>query len=210
MIIFAGCFLFMLLPTAYLPPIGYIARLITSETIVVEAWESYTKQTCRNHCNIYGPNGIQTLTIPVVKVNGNHTLTQDVRIANHLPWQLIHWRSIETAYNNSPFFLYYQDELRPFFQRTFDHLLDFNTELLLTILKLLKQDKRVIKSSTYSRDQDAAAHALLVLKGYRFQHPDYHQVFADRFGFLANLSIIDLLFNLGNEAPGYLQKLDQP
>lgn len=197
------------IPTAYLPPIGYMARIIQSGSIVIEAWESYTKQTCRNHCNIYSPNGRQTLTIPVIKVNGNHTLTKDIRIANQLPWQINHWRSIETAYNNSPFFLYYQDYFAPFYKKRYDFLLDLNNDLLTTIIKLLQVDVPVRNSLSFSPDDSSDERELLVSKKPWFNNPDYHQVFGERYGFLANLSIVDLLFNLGNESSFYLSKLDK-
>ena len=104
----------LLIATSYLPPALYMAETAKADEIIIEAFETYTKQTCRNHCLIYGPNGRQTLSIPVIKVNGNHTITKDIRISTHQPWQKIHWRSIKTAYSNSPFFLFYQDYLSPF------------------------------------------------------------------------------------------------
>jgi hypothetical protein len=198
-----------LIPTAYLPPIGYMARLVHSGSVVIEVWESYTKQTCRNHCNIYSPNGLQTLTIPVIKVNGNHTLTKDIRIANQIPWQINHWRSIETAYNNSPFFLYYQDFLLPFYQKKYDFLLDLNADLLKTIIKLLKLDIPVERSVAFCPDRDINGREMLVSKKSRFTNPLYHQVFTEKSGFIPNLSIVDLLFNLGNESLFYLSNLDK-
>ncbi len=99
----------VLLTTAYFPPVGYMAEVLRADTVVIEVHETYPKQTCRNHCVIQGPNGRQTLSIPVTRINGNHTKTRDILISTHEPWQKTHWRSIQTAYNNSPFFLYYLD-----------------------------------------------------------------------------------------------------
>jgi hypothetical protein len=95
--------------TAYLPPVSYISGCLRQDEILIERFETYPKQTIHNRCRILGPNGLQVLSVPVVRVNGNHTLTKDIRIAETIPWQRLHWRSIETAYNNSPFFLYYKD-----------------------------------------------------------------------------------------------------
>jgi hypothetical protein len=184
-----------LLPTAYLPSITYIAECLRSEEIVIEIFETYTKQTIRNHCNIYGPNGRQKLSIPVVKVHGNHTLTKDVRILYLQNWQSIHWRSIETAYNNSPFFLYYRDYFEPFYSKRFDFLLDFNTKLLEIIFMILRVEKGIGFTDHFENR----------LNDYhKFIFTPYTQVFSPKSGFLSNLSIIDLLFNLGPEALGYL------
>lgn len=182
-------------------------KIIRAEEAVIEANETYLKQTCRNRCTIYGPNGKQTLTIPVNRVNGNHTLVKDVRIAYDQPWQQLHWRSIETAYNNSPFFLYYKDDLVPFFQYRYDFLIDFNSELLLLLFKLLKTKSKIIFSEGYSLDNCTDQREMQVSKKSEFHNPPYIQPFAFRWGFITNLSIIDVLFNLGPETVDYLMNL---
>jgi len=172
-----------------------MVECLHSERITLEAFETYKKQSCRNHCAVYGPNGKQRLSIPVIKVNGNHTLTKDIRISYFQDWQKVHWRSIETAYNNSPFFLFYRDHLEPLYFKKFDFLLDFNTKLLEVLLKILRNEKQIEFTDHFenaSIDQD---HLLF---------PSYTQVFEAKSGFLPNLSIIDLLFNLGPEALEYL------
>ncbi len=186
-----------------------MARAIREDTLIIEAWETYTKQTCRNRCNIYGPNGLQTLIIPVIKVNGNHTLVRDIRISNQQPWQTIHWRSITTAYSNSPFFLYYQDLFIPFFEKRFDYLLDFNAKLLEVILKSLKTNISVGISSEFTPSLPGDNREQLVSKNFSFTHPEYVQVFSAKSGFLNNLSSIDLLFNLGPESRQFLSNLGQ-
>ncbi len=197
----------LLLPTAYLPPISYIAACSVSDEILIEAWETYQKQTFRNHCEIGGPNGRQRLTIPVNKPGGNHTKTKDIRIASHLPWQKIHWRSFEAAYNKSPFFLYYQDYLLPFYEKDFTFLLDFNLQLLETIFQAIRLEKTTTPTDSFEyapsgitdlRQSSGIRHPV---PGIRY--PEYYQVFADRHGFIQNLSIVDLLFNLGPETLSY-------
>jgi hypothetical protein len=180
-------------------------EMIHAEDIVIEVCETYTKQTCRNHCLIYGPNGKQTLSIPVIRVHGNRTLMKDIRISYHQSWQRTHWRSIETAYNNSPFFLYYQDDLAPFFQRRFDYLIDFNMELLFLLLKLLKAKCRIALSDGFIRDVSTERGKILVSKKSIFNNPPYPQPFASKLRFIPNLSIIDCLFNLGPETSDYLR-----
>ena len=197
----------VLLSTAYLPPVSYLSGCLKSDELWVEGFETYPKQTSRNHCKIYGPNGLQTLSVPVIKVNGNHTLTKDIRIANSIPWQRSHWRSIETAYNNSPFFLFYKDEFEPFFERQFDFLLDLNTELTEVIFNILRIEKKITCTEKFLEIHDS-------IEDYRWvkkkevtsikAFPPYTQVFSPKYGFIPDLSIIDLIFNLGPESRDFL------
>lgn len=201
----------LLIHTAYLPPIAYCAEVISARGVFIEAMETYPKQTIRNHCAIYGPNGVQILTVPVSKPSGNHTLTRDIRIAGHSSWQRAHWRSIQTAYNNSPFFLYYQDELHPFFIKRYHFLIDFNLDLLHTILKILKVRPSVQITTVYKkkpaemtdlRNRFNNDHHLTSIR-----FPAYTQVFEPVHGFLQGLSFLDLLCNAGPEAVNYLSSL---
>ena len=175
-----------------------MAECIRSDEVVIETCETYRKQTTRNHCDIYGPNGRLKLSIPVIKVNGNQTLTKDIRISYSQNWQQIHWRSIETAYNNSPFFLFYRDNFEPFFQKRFDFLMDLNTGLLDVVFTLLRIEKEI-------KFTDHFENRTLVNSAISF--PSYTQVFESRSGFLDDLSIVDLIFNLGPEAGRYLENL---
>ena len=195
----------LLLPTAYLPPINYISECFHTDSIIIEVCETYPKQTFRNHCLVYGPNGIQQLTIPVNKVNGNHTMTRDIRISYFQDWQKVHWRSIETAYNNSPFFLYYKDYFEPYFIKRYDFLVDFNSRLLETIFIILRMEKEVELTEEYLSEPLLTIdlrQEFFMKKTVAMEHPTirYTQVFEERHGFLPNLSVIDLIFNLGPEA----------
>lgn len=202
----------VLLATAYMPSVGYMAEVIRAEEILIEAFETYTKQTCRNHCVIFGPNGRHTLSIPVIKPNGNRTLTRDVQVSTHQPWQKIHWRSMETAYNNSPFFLYYQDDIAPFYEKSYRFLADLNMEILHVLLRLLRTSRQARFTDNY-QDSPAYCRDLRAKYGAKNdQHmtvyPHYTQVFESRHGFIPGLSILDLIFNLGPEAPFYLNTLN--
>ena len=199
----------VLLPTAYLPPISYVAACVAADKVWIEAWETYSKQTFRNHCEIGGPNGRLRLTIPVNRPNGNHTKTKDIRIASHLPWQKIHWRSLEATYNKSPFFLYYQDYLFPFYEKEFTFLLDFNLELLETLFLAIRLDKLVTLTQSYEKEvpgiNDLRQTSDIRHRESGIRQPEYYQVFEERHGFLRNLSVVDLLFNLGPQTIAYLQ-----
>jgi len=193
-----------MLPTAYLPPIAYVSEALRLEEVIIEAYETYAKQTCRNRCEICGPNGRQPLSIPVIRVNGNHTMVKDVRISNHQRWQSIHWRSIETAYSNAPYFLYYKDFFQPLFIKRFEFLLDFNQSLLESIFTSIKIHKAVTLTQAYDKEVDRSRSEALVSKRQNFANPEYRQTFHERHGFLPNLSVIDAIFNHGPETGDYL------
>jgi hypothetical protein len=198
-----------LLPTAYLPPVGYFQVLLSHEEIWLEQMETYRKQSIRNHCRIFSPNGIQKLTIPVERPSGNHTMTRDVRISFHEPWQRLHWRSIETAYNNSPFFLFYRDHFSPFYQKPYTYLVDFNLALLNKVLEITRQKvlmkytaifQKLPETMTDFRQTDFSGE----LKD--FPPPrHYTQTFEPSVGFLPHLSVLDLLCNLGPETVSYIR-----
>lgn len=197
----------IVLPTAYFPPIAYISAAVKSGEFLVELQETYRKQTCRNHCCIYGPNGPQTLSVPVIKVNGNHTLTKDIRISYSLSWQQAHWRSIETAYRNSPFFLYYQDYFIPFFEKKQEYLIDLNSGIIQAVFKALKIPASIGVTDTYDELLGKSQRESLVSKKNVPLLPAYQQVFSLKFGFIPNLSILDALFNLGPETIFYLKSI---
>ena len=196
----------LLISAAYFPPVSYIAACVRADGILIESEETYVKQTCRNHCSILGANGRQLLSVPVHKVNGNHTLIRDIRLAETFRWQQIHRRSIESAYRNSPFFLYYQDYFLPFFERPFGFLLDLDLRILETVLDVLRVDQKISLTRTWEQAPEGVddQREVMVSKHRRQDLKPYPQVFGDRFGFMSDLSILDLIFNLGPEASEYL------
>lgn len=194
----------VLLPTAYLPPVHYFSYLVAAERVLIEQCETYPKQTYRNRCEIMTANGKFSLTIPVIKTFGNHTKTSEIGISSHQNWQLVHWRTIESAYANSPYFLYYKDLLLPFFQKKYDNLLLYNTLMLNVIIEVLGLDKKVELTTSYLKnlpdglDLRSTINPKLSFNDFPFK--EYYQVFADKQGFLPGLSILDLIFNMGEEA----------
>ena len=194
------------LSTAYLAPIEYYAAMAKVDTVFLEQRESYEKQSYRNRCYIAGPNGRMPLSIPVEKAaDGYKILTRDVRISLHNDWQVQHWRSIEAAYNSTPFFEFYKDDFLPFYQKKWNFLWDFNVEIQSKVLELLELNIIFKTNDEYKEKVDEN-----ILDLRKWIHPKnnssqanfipYYQVFEQKFGFIPNLSIIDLLFNMGNES----------
>lgn len=198
----------MLLPLAYLPPVQYFAILVAADEVWIEQHETYPKQTFRNRCEIYSANGKLPLSIPVEKINGNHTMTRDIRISDHQNWQAAHWRAIRSAYANSPFFLYYQDEILPFYQKKFTGLLEFNLEILQKIMELTGTGKRLKLTQKFEKHPEGILdfrREITPKKGFTFfQLDSYYQTFEEKHGFIPGLSVIDLLFNLGEESLDYI------
>lgn len=203
----------MVFPALYNGPINYFARLIRQKEIILEQFDSYTKQSYRNRCLIMGPNGVIALSIPVIKSHGAKSHLKDVRIDYDSHWNRIHWKSLVASYASSPFFEYLADELSPFYERRFDYLIDLNHDLLDFTFHQLGLEIPVIRSVAFTEITSELDPRLFIhpKKDQAVADPDfkpeaYHQVFTDRLGFQSNLSILDLLFNVGSEALSYLQR----
>jgi hypothetical protein len=201
----------ILLSTAYFPPISWMAAVLQSESIAIELHETYPKQTFRNRCNIATSSGILSLTVPVKRVNGSHTKTCDIQTDNSGSWQLLHWRSIVTAYNKSPYFLHYRDLLEPVLFKKHELLIDLNRDLLNSLFNALRiSNKEIFFTSQYDfkpdfQDLRNSFHPKQEkYMGIRVGLPRYIQAFEENHGFIPDLSILDLIFNLGPEANQYL------
>ena len=185
-------------PTAYLPSIEYISLFLKAEDASIELFETYQKQSCRTRTNVMTANGIQTLTIPVIKTNGNHTLTKDIEISYKESWQQIHLRCLESAYRKSAYFDYYFPYLEKIYKQKFNTLVEINEFCLKTILKIIKVKKDYSYTTDFERIVDENDYRISLSKGTnKTEMKPYYQVFADRHGFIPNLSIVDLLFNEG-------------
>ncbi len=205
----------ILLTTAYLPPIEYFAAMAQAERVWIEAQEHYMKQSYRNRCILLNVSGTIELSIPVSKTQPNHCPIRDMRIAYVENWQRNHWKSIETSYATSPYFLYYRDYLEPFYtERKYSFLFDFNQEMLSVLCRLLRLSVPVIPTETYDAQPDDRLDLRSLIHpkkrrdaGYPFRYFEtYSQVFSDCQPFHFNLSVWDLLCNKGPESLSYLKK----
>src|SRR6056297_2606480 len=193
----------VLLSTAYLPPLQYFSKLIKYDEIFIEAHENFIKQTYRNRCNIYGANGLLALSIPVKK-NNTKTKIKDITIDYDTNWRKMHWKSIESAYRSSAFFEFYADYLVPFYHKKYQFLIDFNQDLLKMLADQLEINMNIAYTEKYFFPEDTLfddfrdiIHPKKKLEDPNFKAVEYFQVFSEKHGFIPNLSIIDLLFNLG-------------
>ena len=195
-----------LLPTAYLAPIYYYAILLQHPNCRIELHEHFIKQSIRNRCDIYGANGKLRLSIPKQRKGSSKTIIENLKISYRNNWQKQHWNAIESAYNSSPFFEYYKDELKPFFEEKEEYLVKFNSKLQNTILRILQQENIIKNTTEYLHKGD-----FFDLRNYTWKlknQEKYDQVFMENQGFIPNLSILDLLFNLGPESIDYLHNID--
>ena len=238
----------VLLSTTYFGPIQWYQKLYRAEEVFIERCESFQKQTYRNRCLIATTNGLQALTFPVERLSTINTI-KDLRISDHGNWRHLHWNALKSAYGESPFFDYYQDDIRPFFEQRWDYLFDFNEAIREKMCELLDIQPSVSytkeftvyslsscvpavasgkaeRTDDYSKGSEGLASKSTVnckpstvnnitdfRSSIRPKHPEpdpdftpkrYYQVYEQKHGFLPNLSILDLLFNMGPESIFYL------
>ncbi len=202
----------LLLTTAYFPPLQYFALILNYPSVYIEKHENYSKQSYRNRCCILSANGILPLIIPVKRFRGKKTPISDVKPDNSYRWQRLHLISIESAYRSAPFYEYYFDHIRPFFEKKYNFLLDMNCEILDKLLSVLNMPSKWQFTSSFRNElppeiidmRDRIHPKPAKQDNNTFKHKEYIQVFSDRHGFRENLSILDLLFNTGPDAIDYL------
>ena len=180
--------------SAYMPPISWFQQIRQSDTIQIESFDNYVKQTIRNRCLIADSSGVQVLTIPVEKEEGK-IYTKDVRISAHHDWRHQHKAAFETAYMNSPYYLYYKDELFEILDRGHKYLFDLNMDLTEKILEIMQWEKKIVPTQTFQGIQQ---------NNTATDVKQYWQVFNCKNGFIPGLSIADLLFNTGPEFVYYI------
>tara|TARA_B100000809_G_scaffold132475_1_gene130234 strand:+ start:1633 stop:2250 length:618 start_codon:yes stop_codon:yes gene_type:complete len=192
----------------YLAPIEYYFHLINCGNVTIDTYENYVKQTYRNRCCILSPNGIQNLTIPLVKAK-KRNLTKNMVIAYDDNWRKIHWKSLESAYRSSPYFEYYEDDFYPFYHgEKPEYLTEFNSALNKKIIELLNLEITIADSSKYTEEtKNDYRMTFSPKKETKLKFPPYIQVFGDRNGFTPNLSILDILFNEGPNSVNYIKSL---
>lgn len=199
---------YVILGSAYLPPVSYFAALYSCRKAYIERYDHYMKQTYRNRCVIASADGPLALTIPVEKSSEGKCAMKDIRVSEHGNWRHVHRNAFVAAYKQSPFFDYYADEFNAFFDRKYEFLYDFNMELVQWLCEQIDIQPELVPTIEY---MDAGEYVLdlreaihpkkSVGDGMSFYRPvSYYQVFDSRHGFQPDLSIVDLLFNMGPES----------
>lgn len=200
-----------LLSLFYLPPVEWFAAMYRSGKCIIDQHEHYVKQTYRNRCRILMPDGPQDLIIPVEKPEAGNCSIRDIRLSDHGNWQHHHWNALRTAYGKTPFFEYYADDFHKFYHQPYTFLFDFNEQLRQVVCSLMDIEPVVEYSTYYIKDKEGIEdyrqsinprQTANVVKGY--EPRTYYQVFSTSTPFRPNLSIVDLLFNMGPEGALYL------
>jgi len=201
----------LILSTAYFPPVQYFTRIIRSNKVQIEVNETYHKQTYRNRCIIYSASGPLALTVPVERGSFHKTPLKELLIDNSRNWQQSHLRALNTAYKSAAFYEFYIDELEKFFKRRFNKLLDLNNDILESLLDILGIDAKINLTEEFIKEYSNAEDHRYNIKPKNqtefpdFNPPEYFQVFNSAHGFKRDLSILDLIFNMGPEAYDYLK-----
>ena len=206
----------VILSTAYLAPVQYFTKLLHYHEVWMESGEHFLKQSYRNRSTILTANGVQSLSVPVTEGSNSKKMIRDVRISYDHPWQKLHWKALLSAYNNAPFFEYYSDSLSPFYhENRWKFLADYNFEIQEAILGELNSNCHINQTEQFLPEKDLPSG----MDDFRYTiHPKiqrqkedthfrpqvYMQVFQEKFGFIPNLSIADLLFNEGPMAKDFL------
>jgi hypothetical protein len=198
----------LFIPT-YFSPISQYAAFVHTKEIVFEMDDNFQKQSYRNRCYIFNTNGRQLLNIPVKHTStSERKKTKDTLLENVTPWQDQHFKSLKTAYRNSPFFEFYVDDLAPIFEKKYTYLQDVNIDTFLFVSEALQIHSDFKKTTSYileSENNDFRNLASAKVQPKKVMEP-YIQMFDDKHGFIPNLSILDLLFMEGPNAISFLKK----
>ncbi len=199
-----------LFDSEYFPCIAWYQEYLLAEQCVIEQYEHFVRTSLRNRCYIVGPNGTITLSIPLEHGRNQRKIMKDVRVCNHENWQALHWKTLQACYRRSPYFEYFEDDLRPFFETKFAFLMDVNLRGIEIVNCLLKIEKPFSLSAQYaekSSEEIKDNRQKFMAKNFAtYTHlPHYVQVFEERLGFIHNTSILDLLFCGGRPSLNQLQ-----
>jgi hypothetical protein len=191
----------------YFPNIAHFTAMLQADEVTFEMDDNFQKQTYRNRTFIFGANGKLQLSIPIIHSQKERQKYRDIKIYNAEKWQLVHFKSLETAYRTSPFFEFYEDDIQPLFNQKHSFLLDFNMKCLEVVCGCLQVDINTRKTDVYQKIVSNKIDYRYLANSRKekiFSFDTYTQVFGDKHGFISNLSILDLLFNEGTNALNYL------
>lgn len=198
----------VLLPIFYLPPVSWFSVFLNEENKVdFEQFENFPKQTYRNRASIYGANGKLALIIPI-KHTGKREI-KDIEVSFAEDWQKLHWKSIKTAYQSTPYFEYYEDKLKKIYAEQIVSLKEFNLKAIGIILDILKTEKKYELTNEYFKNPEAEDYRekFSAKSESKSEFEEYYQSFSDKNGFIKDLSILDLLCNIGPESLTYIKNI---
>lgn len=201
----------VLLHPTYFPSMSHFVAMANADKIIFEMEDNFQKQTNRNRMYIYSPNGLQMLNIPVKHTNAAHQKTRDIQLETSFDWQKQHFKSLEAAYRNSPFFEFFEDDIRPIFEKKHTFLMDLNLQTIEIISKCLGLQLETQHTSEFMKETNYTDFRQLVNgKKDTSVFESYPQVFEEKFEFITNLSVLDVLFNEGRHAKTYLKAQQLP
>lgn len=198
----------VLLPLFYLPPISWFSVFLQHDAeVTLEQFENFPKQTYRNRTVIYGANGKLALIIPILH-NGKKTINE-IEVSQRENWQKLHWKSIKNAYQSSPYFEFYEDQLAQIFTFETQSLFQFNLNALQIIQKILKTEKAYSLNEEFTKTPAEVdfRNKFSAKKESEFEMEEYYQTFSDKLGFEKDISILDLICNKGPESLTYLRNV---
>ncbi len=203
----------LLIEPQYWGSISYFKELLSADNIVLDIHSNFQKGSYRNRCKVMGPNGLLSLSVPLVKGKEQHSLFNEVRISYSENWRKDHWQSLVSSYRRSAYFEYYEEIIAPIYENDYEFLKDFNLASLEIVSKLLQvpinkelTNIYIPKDSFVGLDLRDAIHPNPVKMKTTYDFPSYPQVFMDRLEFLPDLSILDILFNMGPRSVTYLRQ----
>ncbi|MDN3707676.1 WbqC family protein [Myroides ceti] len=198
----------ILIHPTYFPSISHFAAIVQAKSITFETDDNFQKQTNRNRMYIYSANGIQLLNIPIKHSNTVHQKFRDVQLETAFNWQKQHFKSLEAAYRTSPFFEYFEDDIRSLFEKKHRFMMDLDLETYDLVCNCLGIQADYFKTEEYHKEVKEQSDFRFLANGKKDMHQfePYPQVFEEKHGFINNLSILDLLFNEGRYAVDYLKK----
>jgi len=188
----------IVLPSSFFGPIKYYSILFNNKNCIIDVYENYIKQSIRSRCDLYSSNGKLSISVPKIRKNSSKTRMKDIQICYSEDWQKSHWKTLLSCYNSSPFFDFYKEKIEIIFQKKEKFLIDLNLKSLEIIKDFLKIDRDVVFSKEYINKTECID--LRLKKFLSSELISYDQVFSKHCGFINNLSILDLIFNLGPEA----------
>ena len=207
----------VLLVTSYWPNLHYFFYVLNASIINIEQFDNYSKQSYRNRTQILSANGVLNLSIPIKK-NKSEKVVNAIEISYKEDWQKNHWRAITSAYKNSPYFDFFEEDLKVFYYNKYNLLIDYNLDQLKFIIKVLKQKENIQLTKQYESNPESVIDLRTIIHPKQSYLSDklvankldqsYYQTFENKISFTPNLSILDLLFNKGLHTIDYLKSID--